>query len=358
MIRIKNIKVRAVNVPLEYPVRTAVGIVAVSPLVLIDLETDAGITGSAYLFAYIPAALRPLAQTVQELGVMVQNEPLAPVELARLFDLRLRLIGNTGLLKMAASGIDMAAWDALAKSMNMPLATLLGGVTRPIRAYDSHAMDGEKLAAERAQRAAKAGFAAVKTKIGYATLEEDIAVINAIRRATEGRVEIMVDYNQSLTVPEAIRRGRALAQAGVFWVEEPTLQSDYAGYAMIRAAMTMPVQMGENWFGTDEMVKALDAGACSFGMVDIMKIGGVTGWLAASGIAQQRGLPLSSHLFQEFSAHLLAVTPTADWLERLDIAGPILEPQLKFIEGMAIMGEAPGAGIIWREDMIKTYQLE
>lgn len=356
-IHITGLRVRAVNVPLEYPVKTAVGLVATSPLVLIDLETDGGITGRAYLFAYLPAVLKPLAQTVRELAALVQGEPLAPVALAGLLDQRLRLIGNTGLLKMATAGIDMAAWDALAKSCGVPLVTLLGGTPRPIRAYDSHAMDGLPLAVERAARAAEAGFGGVKTKIGYATLEEDIAVVRAIGAATDGRLAIMVDYNQSLTVPEAIRRARALADEGVHWIEEPTLQQDYAGHAAIRAATTVPVQMGENWFGTDEMTKALDAGACSLGMADIMKIGGVTGWLAAASLAQQRGLPLSSHLFQEFSAHVLAVTPTADWLERLDIAGPILEPQLQFIDGHAVIGDAPGAGILWREKAIAAYQV-
>jgi len=251
----------------------------------------------------------------------------------------------------------MAIWDALAKSAGLPLVTMLGGQPGTIRAYDSHAMDGAALAAHRAARAAEAGFTAIKTKIGYPTLDEDIMVVREIHRATDGRLSVMVDYNQSLTVPEAIRRGRALADEGVFWIEEPTLQQDYAGHAKIAASIPLPVQMGENWFGADEMGKALAAGACAFGMPDIMKIGGVTGWLAASSLAQHHGLPLSSHLFQEFSAHVLAVTRTADWLERLDIAGPITEPLLQFVNGQAIVPDVPGAGIVWRADAIATYEV-
>jgi mandelate racemase len=218
-------------------------------------------------------------------------------------------------------------------------------------------MDGVALASHRAAAAAEAGFSAVKTKIGYRELADDLEVVRRIREATDGRVAIMVDYNQSLTVPEAIRRGRALDDEGVAWIEEPTRQDDYAGHARISDVIATPIQMGENWFGPDEMTKALDVGASALAMVDAMKIGGVTGWLRAAAIAQARSVPMSSHLFQEFSAHLLAVTPGADWLERLDIAGSILEPCVRFEAGLAHIPDRPGAGVVWREQEVARYRV-
>src|SRR5258708_8601562 len=208
---IKGVRARAVNVPLEYPIRTAVGTVATSPLVLIDLETYAGVHGRSYIFAYIPAALKPTEAAVRELGTFVIDSPLAPLELDALIEQNLRLIGNTGLLRMAAAGIDMAAWDALAKERGIPLAVLLGGQLRPLRAYDSHSMDGRSLASQRAIRAAEAGFTAVKTKIGYDTLDDDLAVIRAIRAETAGNCRIMKEYNQIPNSPYSIAHGRLLA---------------------------------------------------------------------------------------------------------------------------------------------------
>ena len=117
-----------------------------------------------------------------------------------------------------------------------------------------------------------------------------------------------------------------IQEEGVAWVEEPTLQENYRGHASIRGKLTVPIQMGENWCGVDEMMNALDANARDLAMPDAMKIGGVTGWLHAVSLAQVRGIPMSSHIFQEVSAHLMAVTPTAHWLERMDFAGPILDP--------------------------------
>lgn len=354
-ILITHLRTRAVNVPLAYPVHTAVGTVGTAPLVLIDLATSAGVIGHAYLFAYTPVALKALKQLLDDMAPLIVNQPLAPVDLEALLAKRFCLAGFTGLIRMAAAGIDMAAWDALAKAHDMPLVRMLGASPRPIRSYDSHSLDGEKLATERAVTAAQAGFRAVKTKIGYPTLAEDLAVVQSIRRAVGEGFEIMVDYNQSLDVPAAIKRGQALQALGVAWIEEPTLQHDHAGHQRIQNSLEVPVQMGENWLGPEDMFKALSAGACRLAMPDAMKIGGVTGWLRASALAQQFGVPMSSHLFQEISAHLLAASPTAHWLERLDLAGSVIEPTLAFEEGNAVIPDLPGVGIVWREKEIERY---
>lgn len=356
-ITIRSLRVRTVNVPLEYPVKTAVGIVATSPLVLIDIDTSENVQGSAYLFTYTPAALKATAQMVADLEPLLVGQALAPYNLDQLLQSRFRLIGTTGIVRMAMAGIDMAAWDALAKAHGVPLVRLLGGSPRPIPAYDSHSMDGIDIGTKRAANAARQGFKAVKTKIGYVTLEQDIEVVRALRSTIGDGVELMADFNQGLSVPEAIRRGKALEQEGISWLEEPTLQQDYRGHAAVRDALSVPVQMGENWFGPDDMAKAIDAGACDLCMPDLMKIGGVSGWLKASALAEQKGLPMSNHIFQEFSAHLLAVTPTCHWLERMDLAGAIVEPLLRFEDGKAIVADVPGAGIQWRETEILKYQV-
>ncbi len=352
---ITSLTARAVNVPLDYPVRTSVGTVAAAPLVLIDIGTDAGIVGRSYLFTYTPLALAATRELLGALGEALTGCPAAPAEIDRLLEGRFRLLGATGLVRMAMAGIDMALWDAAAQRLGVPLVEMLGGARRPIPAYDSHSMDGEALAVERAKRAVEQGFAALKTKIGYATLAEDIRVIRAIRAAIGDGVEILVDYNQSQSVPEAIRRGKALEGEGVAWIEEPTRQEDYQGHARIRDALALPVQMGENWFGIDEMTKALDAGATDLAMPDAMKIGGVTGWLRAAALAQSRGIPMSSHIFQEVSCHLMAVTPTAHLLERMDLAAPILDRPLRFEAGCAVIPDRPGTGIGWNEAAVERY---
>jgi mandelate racemase len=90
-------------------------------------------------------------------------------------------------------------------------------------------------------------------------------------------------------------------------------------------------------------------------MPDAMKIGGVTGWLRAAAIAESAGLPVSSHLFPEVSAHLLAVSPTGHWLEWVDWANPILQEPLRIEGGQAVIADAPGTGIAWNEENVSRY---
>ena len=353
----RSITARSAVLKLKRPVIARIATITEWPLILIDLATDEGVVGRAYLEPYIAKSMRYLVPALHDFGIALKGRRVAPFELFDAARKSLHFVGYQGLSMIAVSGLDMAAWDALAVARGLPLVELLGGSRRPIPAYDSHSMDGVELGLQRAERAMSQGFRALKTKIGYATLAEDLRVVRALRQAIGDDTQLLVDYNQGLTVPEGVRRICALEGEGISWVEEPTLQEDYAGHARIREQVRLPIQMGENWCGPDEMAKALEAGACDLAMPDAMKIGGVTGWLRAAAIAQAHGLPMSSHIFQEVSVHLLAVTPTCHLLERMDLAGPVLGRPLAFENGAATAPALPGTGIAWNEDAVRRFEV-
>jgi mandelate racemase len=345
---IRGLRVRAERVPMAEPHRTASGVVAESPLVLIDLETSEGVTGHAFVFTYTVAALKPLADLVANLEPLVAGQPLAPEALTRALLARFRLLGPHGLTGMAISGIDMAAWDALARLEGVPLCKLLGAAPRPTPAYGGIGYDGAKECGLQAERWVRRGMKGVKAKIGYPTVDEDLAVIRAMRAAVGPGVAIMVDYNQSLTVEEATSRLARLDAEGLAWVEEPVQAEDYRGMASVASAAATPIQAGENWWGPLEFSKAIHFGASDLLMPDVMKVFGVTGWRELAPMASTRELPVSSHLFCEVSAHLLAATPTAHWLEYMDWWNPVLAHPLEIRDGMAIPSDRPGSGVEWR----------
>ena len=353
---LRAIKPTAVSVALPIPLRTASGMIAASPLVLIDLETDEGCTGHAYLFVYTPLALKPVSQLIEALSEELRGCPVSPCELARALNGKFRLLGVAGLLGMALAGIEMAAWDVVAKIAGMPLYRVLGGQRKPIKAYASLGLDGIETGQRLVADAVSRGFKAVKIKLGYPTLDEDVLVARAIRSVLGPDLDLMVDYNQSLSVPEAIKRCAALDGEGLTWIEEPTQQDDYAGHAQIALHTRTAVQLGENWYGIAEMNKALDAKASDCVMPDVMKIGGVSAWVGAATLAHSRGLPISTHLFHEISAHLMTVAPTAHYLEVMDLASPILAEPMAFDAGYAVIPTRPGNGIAWDSDAVKRYQ--
>jgi mandelate racemase len=324
-----------------------------APLVLIDLATEEGIIGRSYLRCYTALALLPLVQLVANLAPLLTSVAADPAAVEQKLLRHFRLLGPQGLTGMAMAGIDMAIWDARARASSVPLVTLLGGRPRPIPAYASLRTMSPAGAAAEAEELLALGFTALKVKIGRGDLAADLETIRAVRRAIGDAVQLMVDYNQSLSVDEAIERARVLDGEGLAWIEEPTRADDFAGHARIAAAARTPIQLGENWWGTPDMEKSLAARASDEVMLDVMKIGGVTGWLRAAALAATAGLSASSHTFPEFSSHLLAVTPTARWLEYLDHAGPILAEPVRIKDGQALISDRPGSGIEWDEQAVQ-----
>ena len=349
---ISELRVRTVCVPMQQPHQTASGVVSESPLVLTDIVTDDGVVGHSIVFTYTRAALKPTAELLKAMEPLVKNHPIAPRELEQVLAKRFRLLGTQGLVGMALAAIDMALWDALARSCEKSLVELLGGVNKPIPAYGAIGFDGVEGSARVAQGLVKQGFTGVKAKIGYPTVQDDIEVIRAIRRAAGEQVSIMVDYNQSLTPTEAIERLRLLDEEGLTWVEEPTLAHDYSGHARIAGESNTAIQCGENWWGTLDMQHAIDAQASDYIMPDVMKIGGVSGWLRAADLAQTRNIRLSNHLWPEISAQLLCLTPTAHWLEYADWWNPIIAEPLQLKNGCTVTEGMMGTGIDWNEEAV------
>jgi mandelate racemase len=360
MLTLRAIRTRACVVPMRRPLATRVVTLAAAPLVLIDLETEQGITGRAYLFAYLASGIALYRHLLGVIAEALQGQPLAPAEQCGALTKRLTLLGHSGVTTMAIAGFDMAAWDALARAAQQPLVRLLGGSVQPIRAYNSNGLGLVPPAALREEAGAllEGGFDAMKVRLGRPTLEEDIAAVRAVRGAMPDRIQLMSDFNQGLDTMEAIRRGRALDTEGLAWIEEPIVYDDLAGQAKITAEVATPIQIGENFYGPRAMADAIAAKAADYMMPDLQRIGGVTGWLRAAALAETAGIPMSSHLFPEFSAHLLAVTPTRHWLEYVDWAAPVLAEPLRVKDGNAIIPDRPGAGIDWNETAVQRYLVD
>jgi len=355
---IRRVIARPVVVPMKLPLRTSTGAIENAPFVLVDLETDAGITGRAYLFAISPSHLSPLVELVKAMGNMLIQDTVSPFEIDKKLRTNYKLLGVHNIVLFAMAGIDMAAWDVLGQAAGQPLTRLLGGVPRPVRAYNSCGLGimGLSELADEARRFVDAGFDAIKLRLGRPDAQTDLAAIRAVKKAVGSTVTLMCDFNQGLSVADAIGRGRMIdEEGGVYWIEEPIRADDFEGCAKVAAAVATPIQIGENFMGPEQMAQALAARCCDFVMPDLQRIGGVTGWMRAAALAQAAGLEMSSHLFPEISAQLLPVTPTCHWLEYVDWADPVLEEPMSITAGVVTPSERPGLGIRWNEDAVKQY---
>ena len=227
-------RARAVEVPMTYVLGTSAAAVRAAPLLLVDLETHEGVTGRTYLFCYTRAAAAAIVPMLDDAASTLSGQALEPSAWWATLSKRYTLIGVQGIVRMAMAAIDTAAWDAQAIAAGVPLATFLGAAPKPIPAYNSCGLG------------------------------------------------LMVDYNQALTVAEAITRGHALDQHDVVWIEEPIRHDDIAGNARLAQELMTPIQLGENFSQPFAMHEALDRRACDYVMPDLERIGGVTGWREAA----------------------------------------------------------------------------
>jgi mandelate racemase len=355
---LRSATVRGVVVPLRRPVVSKVGLFQDWPMILIDLVTEEGIVGRSYLEPYLRQSMAYLVPAIRDLAAARAGRPIRPIDDFQQGRKSLNLVGLEGMSMIAVSGLDMAAWDALAKAANQPLAEFLGGSRAAVPAYDSNGLwltDVGSLAAEAAQLVAESGTQGLKLRLGRERLADDLAAIDAVRSAVGPEIKLMVDFNQGMSLAQALHRCHALDDQGLYWLEEPIAYDDLAGHARLARDLRTPVQLGENFYGPRSLAQAVAMHAGDFVMPDLMRIGGVTGWLRAAAIAGAAGFPMSSHLYPEFSAHLLRVTESAHWLEWQDWAHPIIAEPFVLADGNLVIPDRPGAGIDWDEAAVQRY---
>jgi mandelate racemase len=355
---LEGIRARPVVVPMKRPIINRVITVERWPVILIDLYTREGVVGRSYLQPYLTRTMPCLIAILEDLAALLKGQPLAPLDLFREARRSLLPVGHQGQSLIAVSGLDMAAWDALACASGLPLCTYLGGSTGAVKAYSSNGLwfgDAETKGAEALELLAEGGFTAVKLRLGRERAVDDLNAVHAVKRAVGDEVRVMVDYSQAMGMSEALQRCHQIDDLGLEWIEEPIVTDDLDGYARLASELKTPVQTGENFYGVRDLYRAVQARACDVVMVDLMRIGGVTGWLRSAAIAAAAGLPLSNHLYPEMSAHLLRVSESAHWLEWLDWALPVLARPFPIENGHLVIPDEPGTGIEWDEEFVAAH---
>jgi mandelate racemase len=354
---LKRIQARPVVLKLKRPVIARIATITDWPLILIDLYTEEGVVGRSYLEPYIPKSMRYLIPALHDLSEMLKGRQIAPLELYEAGRKSLHFVGYEGMSAIAVSGIDMAAWDALAKAAGVPLCVLLGGSVGAVPAYNSNGLwlqAPAQVASEAAVLRDEGSFKGLKLRLGRERIADDLATIEAVREAVGSDMNLMVDFNQGLHLGEALERCHAIDDLGLTWIEEPIVYDNLEGYAQLAAELKTPIQIGENFYGPRALYSALQMKACDYVMPDFMRIGGVTGWQRAAAIAGAAGIPVSTHLYPEVAAHVMRVTETAHWLEWQDWADPILKQPYEIRDSELQIPDVPGVGLEWDEKSVSA----
>ncbi|MGQ7260727.1 mandelate racemase/muconate lactonizing enzyme family protein [Vreelandella sp. V005] len=343
---------------------------------LVEIICDDGTTGWGECLG--PA--KPNAAIVDVYAQsLIGEDPLQTEKVWLTLYNRLRDQGQRGLTMTALSGIDIALWDIKGKHFGVPISTLLGGRFRDtVRAYatGSFRREGVDRVTDIAAEVAgyrRDGFHAVKIKIGF-DVEEDLAVIAAVREAIGPNTRLMIDANHGYDYLEAIELGKRAAQFGIDWFEEPVLPEQISTYEAVRAGQPIPVASGENWHGRYAMHEPLVRRAVDIVQPDICGVGGFSEMRRVADMAALHGVRLVPHVWGtavclaaslQFMAALPPNPPRRNPIEPImefdrtenPFRQAVVQTPLEHHQGVMTIPDGPGLGIEINRDALSTYAL-
>jgi mandelate racemase len=355
----KGVNIKAVLAPLPAPLRTGSGILTHAPVLLVDILSKEGVVGLSYLFSPREDLLKCLKEGIDAIAALLIGREMDPAKVSDYLDSEFRLFGGSGILTMARAAIDMAIWDAISKARGIPLYKFLGGSKSTVSIYQSSGLGIGNIITlgGEAQKLIGKEFTAIKLRLGYPRIEDDLKAIKIVREAIGNEIALMVDYNQCLSSGEALRRCRFLDQFDLTWIEEPIHAEDLEGYASLRQELITPLQIGENLFSPTEFNRSILMKCSQYLMPDVAKVGGVSNWLTVADLCQRNSIPLSSHLYPEFSLHLLLSTKKLHYLEYVNWLNAIIEDPIRIEDGVCIPSNLPGIGMAWTLKLVEKYKI-
>jgi L-alanine-DL-glutamate epimerase-like enolase superfamily enzyme len=350
--RITAIRARTITVPDEDPLagdperqpRTR-------PMVTLRVDTDAGIDGIGVAFTF-GGLTRALASVVAELADHIVGEDPARIgHIAAKLRRHAATLADSGLFLTALSAIDCALWDIRGKQAGEPLWKLLGGQRRRVPSYASgqlHRGVADADLADAAGRVLARGFRHLKLHVGLddtTSPGRELERARLVRDAVGPLTNLMCDANERWPAGQAIDIGRRLEEIGLYWLEDPTRGDDYAGLARIAGALATPVIAGENAWGSTPFRLMLEAGSIDIVMIDLMHVGGVSGWMKVAAMAEAFNVPVVSHIMPEFQAHLVAAIPNGLLAECKSWTWRLFDGVPDLVDGDFVLSDRPGHGL-------------
>ena len=358
--RIANVSTRIISVPLERPIRTPIHYIVNVDNVLVELHTDEGVTGIAYLWCFGVQRAKALAALVHDMASLVGGmDAIARNIVYARMEREANFLGKVGAVTIAMSAIDTALWDIAGKALNRPVWQLLGGESRSIPVYAGGLFlsDSIDMIVAEAKAYAASGFRAIKMRCSATDWREDIARVEAVRDAVGPDFKLLVDVVQGWTVDRAIQVGRALERFNLAYIEDPVAFDDLDGMAHIASVLDTPIAAGENDYGLRGFRRLLEGNVVDIPMIDLQRVGGISAWMQVAAMASAWGKPVVPHVFPEISIHLLAATPSALFLEYVPWWEVLFVETPKLVDGGMRPLDSPGLGLAFNSDAIERFRI-
>ncbi len=330
-------------------------------LVVVEVVTRSGLTGMGYLHLLNLPLQRTIGACIEEaLAPRIIGRDATAVEAIWRDLWRTTLTGGRGgVAMMAQSAIDIALWDVVGKAAGLPLHRLWGHCRSEIPIYGSGCFRGsfgDGMIAKAKHYVAQ-GYKAIKMQVAHVgSLRTDLDNVRRMRDAVGPGIDIMIDVNMGWSADVAIAMGRKFEEFDIYWLEEPVLADDYAGYLRCAEALDMRVVGGETHFGRADLKPFLENPRLPILQPDPMR-GGMTELRKIAAVADTWGMAIAPHLFPELNVHLLASIPNGIWAEQMGLLDDVFVSLPKIANGMITAPEAPGHGLAFRPEVMTDFVL-
>jgi len=370
MPKIQSVAVCVARVPLDVVTAFATRTVSARDYCLVKVRSADGVEGIG--FCYVGSAGGRIAQVaVEELlaGKLIGQDSLRVEGLWQEMYQESLLQGRSGSVMRAISILDTALWDLNARAAKLPLYQYLGAyVTDRVPAYASggYYLAGKtpKMLGQEMAAYVKAGFRAVKMKVGRLPPAEEEARVRAAREAIGANVHLMLDANNAWSdVPAALAYMERFEPYRPYWIEEPFGPDDIDSHAKLARLTPIVVATGEIAYGRWYHKELLDKRGAEILQTDACVCGGITEWRRIAATAASYGVTVSPHWFHDVHAHLVAATPNARYVEffpddQVLNFRRLIDKQLQHQNGDLLLHKAPGLGFKFDEKAVKQYALD
>ena len=330
-------------------------------ILVLEVETQGGIVGMGYLLLFRPGIRTIVACLEETIVPRVIGKDASAVE-AIWQDLwqATTTYGRGGIAVMAMSALDIALWDAVGKRANLPLHRLWGHYRNELPAYGSGCFrnsGGDGMIAKALHYKAR-GYKAIKMQVAYVgSLATDLDNVRRMREAVGPDIAIMIDVNMGWTADVAIQMGRKFQDYDVYWLEEPVVADDFAGYLRIAEALDLRIVGGETHFTRFDLKPFFEHPRLPILQPDPMR-GGLTELRKIATVADTWGVRIAPHLFPELNVQLLASIPNGIWIEDMGLAEDLFVDPVPVKNGMITAPERPGHGLAFKPEILKEFAVK
>lgn len=358
--RIVRASSTCLRVPRDVPVRSSYATYDAIHVVAVQLETENGIVGQGWtnLIGTGSEAVRSFLDT-EYLPIVDGADALHVRELWDRMFLHSISRGRKGVAMYALSAVDIALWDIVAQRAELPLHHVLGAVRERVPVYGNGcwlSLSTDELRQE-AERYVELGCVGVKVKIGT-DHDEDLRRLAAVRDVIGPDRHLMVDANQRYDPMTAVKVARGLAEADVYWFEEPLTADSIHDYERIASQVDVPIAAGENEYSRFGFRELIEHRAVSILQPDVHRVGGITEFMRIAALAEAWNLPVAPHTSYELHTQLLGSVSTGlvaeyyDWFPE----GFFQEP-FPVVDGHVAIPDRPGIGARFAPDVFERFSL-